>query len=96
MNLDPEEKALLVDEMGKPLDVDRIIQGATSPVVAAEIYTASLLAIQVDSPTERAYLAMLAARLRLRDELVTKMHEQVDEQGVAAGVSPDATVGTAL
>ncbi len=63
-----------------------------SPEVAAEIYTASLLAVQVDSPGERAYLAMLAARLRLPDELVTTIHDQVDQQRVAAGLSPDATV----
>ena len=78
------------------VDVDRIIQGATSPEVAAGIYSASLLAIQVDSPAERAYLAMLAAWLRLPDELVMRIHEQVDQQRVTASVSSDTTVGTEL
>jgi len=91
LDLDPEEEALLVEEMGKPVDVDCIIQGATSPEVAAEICTASLFVVQVDSPAERAYLAMLAARLRLPDELVTTIHEQVDPLRIAAGVSPEAT-----
>jgi len=91
LDLDPEEKALLVEEMGKPVDVDCIIQGATSPEVAAEIYTASLLVVQVDSPAEKAYPVMLAARLRLPDELVTTIHERVDPLRIAAGISPEAT-----
>ena len=48
--------------------------------------------VQVDSPAGSAYLTTLAARLRLPDELATTIHEQVDQQRVAAGVSPDETV----
>lgn len=61
--LDPESQNLLVKEMGHPVDIDAIVNSATSPEVAAEIYAASLLAVEDDSAAEISYLAMLAARL---------------------------------
>ncbi len=41
-------------------------------------YTVSLLAIDVDNPSERAYLALLAARLRLDEKLVAHLHATVE------------------
>ena len=80
MGLDPEDKALLVAEMGHPVDMDAIVNSATSPEVAAEIYVASMLAIDVDTADEKSYLAMLAARLKLPPELVTELNRQVESQ----------------
>jgi uncharacterized membrane protein YebE (DUF533 family) len=40
---------------------------------AEQVYAASLLAVQVDTEAERAYLADLAARLRLAPETVTRL-----------------------
>lgn len=77
-NLDPEEKALLLEEMNHPADMDAIVRAARTPECAAELYTASLLAIDVDHPAENAYLAMLAARLKLPAQLVTELHRQVE------------------
>ena len=84
MGLDPEDQALLVAEMGHPVDMDAIVNSATSPEVAAEIYVASLLAIDVDTADEKSYLAMLAARLKLPPELVTELNRQVEAQTEAA------------
>jgi len=53
-------------------------RGARSPEQAAEIYTASLLAIDVDNAAERGYLAMLAQRLKLDDALVEHLHATVE------------------
>jgi uncharacterized membrane protein YebE (DUF533 family) len=78
--LDPDNKAILIEEMGRPVDMDAIINSAKSPEVAAEIYIASLLAIDVDTAAEQSYLAMLAARLKLPQNLVKNMHQQVQEQ----------------
>lgn len=78
--LGADDKTLLIEEMGRPVDMDSIVQKATSPEVAAEIYIASLMAIDVDTTAEQAYLAMLAARLKLPQELVTELHRQVEEQ----------------
>jgi uncharacterized membrane protein YebE (DUF533 family) len=78
LNLSAEEKAFVLDELRKPLDVDAVASGARTPEQAAEIYVASLLAIDVDNPAERGYLAMLAARLNLDPKLVDHLHATVE------------------
>jgi uncharacterized membrane protein YebE (DUF533 family) len=80
LGLEPESQALLVAEMGQPVDMDKIVASATSPEVAAEIYLASLLAIDVDTAAEKSYLAMLAARLNIQPDLATELRRQVAEQ----------------
>jgi uncharacterized membrane protein YebE (DUF533 family) len=80
LGLDPESQNLLVKEMGHPVDMDAIVNSATCPEVAAEIYAASLLAVEVDSAAEKAYLAMLAARLELPAQLVVEIERQVEVQ----------------
>jgi uncharacterized membrane protein YebE (DUF533 family) len=79
LNLSAEEKAFVLDELRKPLDIDAVAQAARTPEQAAEIYVASLLAIDVDNPAERGYLAMLAARLRLDEKLVEHLHATVED-----------------
>ena len=80
LGLDAESQNLLVQEMGHPVDVDAIVNSATSPEVAAEIYIASLMAVDVDTPAEKSYLGMLAARLQLPPKLVTELELQVQVQ----------------
>jgi len=65
LGLDTEEKAFVIDELRKPLDIDAVVAAATTPELAVEIYAASVLAIDPDDPAEQAYLAMLASRLKL-------------------------------
>jgi uncharacterized membrane protein YebE (DUF533 family) len=78
LDLDAEDKAFLMDELRAPLNVDAVAKAARTPEEAAEIYTASLLAIDVDNAAERGYLALLAARLRLDDKLVDHLHATVE------------------
>lgn len=78
LELDNDDKAFVFEELSKPLDVNAVAQGATSPEQAAEIYAASLLAIDPDGPAEKGYLAMLAARLQLPAELVAHLHAGVE------------------
>jgi uncharacterized membrane protein YebE (DUF533 family) len=78
-DLNPADKAALLQAMNRPDGVDGIAQLADSQEVAAELYAASLSAIDVDTPAEHAYLSMLASALRLPGELVGAIHE------VAAG-----------
>jgi len=75
--LGADDKAFVMDELRAKLDVDAVAGAAATPEEAAEIYTASLLAIDVDNAAERGYLAMLAARLRLDDALVAHLHGSV-------------------
>jgi len=72
-----EEKAFLMDELRKPLDIDAIVALADNTEQAVEIYAASCLAIDPDDPAEQAYLAMLAARLKLAPELKASIETEV-------------------
>jgi len=78
MNVGAEDKVFVMDELRKPLDVDAVARCARTPEEAAELYTVSALAIDVDNPSERAYLALLAARLKLDDRLVAHLHATVE------------------
>jgi uncharacterized membrane protein YebE (DUF533 family) len=69
LGLDAEAKAFIVDEFRKPLNIDAVVADATSPERAAELYAASLIAIDPDDPAEQAYLTMLAARLKIEPGL---------------------------
>src|SRR5690606_20356266 len=76
--LDADDKAFVMDELRKPLDVYAVASAARTPEEAASIYTASLLAIDVDNASERAYLGLLAARLNLDDALVKHLHATME------------------
>ena len=78
LNLSADDKAFVIDELRRPLDVDAVAKAARSPEEAAEIYAASLLAIDVDNPAERGYLDMLAARLNLDEKLVAHLHATIE------------------
>ena len=80
LELAQQDKDLLIEVMGRPVVMYAIVNATTTPEVAAEIYVASILAIDVDTVEEQSYLAMLAARLKLPRELVTQLHEQVENQ----------------
>lgn len=82
MPLGPEDRNFVLDELRKPLDIDAVARGARTPEEAASIYTASLLAANVDHAAERGYLAMLAARLHLDDALVKHLHASVEAASV--------------
>ncbi len=72
--LGPEERAFLEREMAAPVPVSELVAGATTPELAEQVYAASLLAIDVDTPEERGYLAGLARLLGLDGETVARLH----------------------
>lgn len=72
---DQEAIAFLQQEMDKPLDLDGLVAEVRDPVVAAQVYAASLLAIKVDTLSERSYLQDLAGRLRLDPATVQQLHQ---------------------
>jgi uncharacterized membrane protein YebE (DUF533 family) len=76
--LDADDKAFVMDELRKPLDVDAVAHGARTQEEAASIYAASLLAVDIDNASERAYLGLLAARLNLDDALVKHLHATIE------------------
>ncbi len=80
MDLSAEDKAFVFDELSAPLDINAVVDAADTPEHAAEIYAASLVAIEIDTPAEQAYLQMLAARLNLDADLVNEIHKAADAQ----------------
>jgi uncharacterized membrane protein YebE (DUF533 family) len=78
-DLDSDDKAFLIDELRASLDIDAVVRSATSPESAAEIYTVSRLAIDPDHAAEKAYLAMLASRLALPEDLVARIDAEVEK-----------------
>ncbi|MCF3934047.1 tellurite resistance TerB family protein [Acuticoccus sp. M5D2P5] len=79
LELDPDQKAFIEAELAQPLDVGAVASGATTPERAAEIYAASLLAIDPEGAAEKGYLAMLAARMNLDPDLVAHLHANTAE-----------------
>ena len=78
---DAEAQGWVLTELGKPLDLDGLVADVPNLEVAAEVYAASLLAIEVDTPEERAYLEQLASRTGLNPAVVQYIHQSM---GVAS------------
>ena len=70
---DPEANEWLGKEMANPASVETLVEGAESPELAAQIYTAARIAINPDTPRERDFLAGLAGSLGLDAELVANI-----------------------
>ena len=76
--LTAEEKQLFLTEAQKPLDINEIIASAQGqPEMGAQIYAASLLAIEVDTPEERQYLDQLASGLGLNSAVVNHIEKSL-------------------
>lgn len=71
----PEERQLVLEELRRPLDLGALVADVQNPVIAAEVYGASLLAINVDTEAEVAYLNQLARALGLDAATVARLHE---------------------
>jgi uncharacterized membrane protein YebE (DUF533 family) len=69
------ELGFLQAEMARPMDTAGLVAAAQGrPEVAAQVYAASLLAIEVDTAAEKAYLATLASSLGLAPGVVQELH----------------------
>ena len=87
MRLSTDDKALLFDELKRPVGIADLVRQASSPELAAEVYAASVLAIDETSVDGQLYLRSLAVALELPEALVASLHEQagmVESQGRAA------------
>ena len=68
----------LTAELKKPMQTEALISAAQGqPELAAELYAASLLAIEVDTPEERQYLQKLASGLGLEPEVTQRIHQEL-------------------
>jgi len=86
LNLSEADRAELYAQIESPASLDEVVASATTPQRALEIYTASRVAIVPDSPAERGYLALLAARLGLEDALVAEIEKSLASEAERAAV----------
>lgn len=70
-----EEKQMVMDELMRPLNLEALAAEVPNEAVASQLYAASLLAIEVDTPQEIDYLRRLAAALNLDQTTVACLHE---------------------
>ena len=72
--IDQKTRDMVISEMNKPMDTEGLVAAARgNPQLAAQLYAASLLAIEVDTPGERAYLENLARSLGLAPQAVVNL-----------------------
>jgi len=75
---DSDARDFVINEMNKPMDLNSIVAAAKGrPQLAAQIYAASLLAIEVDTPAERQYMQQLADGLSLTPEVTAHLERTV-------------------
>jgi uncharacterized membrane protein YebE (DUF533 family) len=72
-----EEQRFINNEIQRPIDIDALVRAVPNQQVGAQIYAASLMAIDVDTDAERRYLGDLAAKLRLDPNAVAFLHKSM-------------------
>lgn len=74
---DSDTQSWVLGELGRPQDLDGLVADIPNLETAAEVYAASLLAVEVDTPEEKAYLAELAERTGLNSAVVRYIHQSM-------------------
>ena len=83
MGIDTEAKKFVMAEMQKPMDTDALVKAAAgSQGLGAQLYAASLLAIEVDTPAERAYMNNLGERLGLKPAVIAALEQTIGLKSV--------------
>lgn len=79
--LTEEERQFFMTESAKPLDLEGVINSAGGqPEMAAQIYAASLLAINVDTEAEETYLQNLGSGLGLDEATINYIEQSLGVQ----------------
>ena len=78
------DKAFLLEEYSRPLDIASLCAAVDSTEHAAEVYAASLWTVAPPSPAERIYLDSLARALGLEAGLVENIHATLEANRDAA------------
>lgn len=75
---DAEDQRYVLTQMQKPMETEDLITAVKGrPELAAQVYAASLMAIEVDTPAEKAYLGQLASGLGLTPGVTGKIEQMV-------------------
>lgn len=75
---DADDQRYVLTQMQKPMETDKLISAAAGrPELAAQIYAASLVAVEVDTPAEKKYLEELASGLNLTPDLTGRIEQML-------------------
>jgi uncharacterized membrane protein YebE (DUF533 family) len=75
---DQEARDYVLEEMNGPVDLEGITAAAQGrPQLAAQVYAASLLAIEVDTPAETQYMQKLADELGISSDVAARLERAV-------------------
>jgi uncharacterized membrane protein YebE (DUF533 family) len=77
LGLSAEDRAFVAHELEVPAGIEALLARVDSPDLARQVFAVSLLAIDVDTPAESAYLNYLQQRLGLDDETVRRIQEEL-------------------
>ena len=77
VDLSKEEHEFVVHELLAPKPMQELLEEVKNPEMARQVYTASLLAIEVDTDAERLYLQTLAKQLQIEDQTLSEIHQQL-------------------
>ncbi len=70
-----EERQFIRDELNQPIYLNKLASSIPSQMVAAQVYAASLFAIDIDTDEEKIYMRQLAQALNLDSDTVKRLHE---------------------
>ncbi len=77
-----DEQQFVQGALGKPQDLDGLVRAIPNPEVGIQVYAAALMAISVDTPAEREFLARLANGAGLDRSAVARLHRLVNAPAV--------------
>jgi uncharacterized membrane protein YebE (DUF533 family) len=78
LGADADNQRFVMTQMEKPLETEYLVTAARGrPELGAQIYAASILAIEVDTPAEKAYLDRLASELGLAPKVTQNIQQLV-------------------
>jgi uncharacterized membrane protein YebE (DUF533 family) len=77
LNLSSEEQSFLEKEFSAPANVEALAGQVRTFETARQVYAVSVLAIEVDTDAERAYIKVLAGRLGLDPAVVAGIHRDL-------------------
>jgi uncharacterized membrane protein YebE (DUF533 family) len=73
-----EEREYVITELKKPMETDALVNAASGrPQLAAQLYAASLLAIEIDTPAERDYMQNFRTQLDLPRQVAEDLEDTV-------------------
>jgi uncharacterized membrane protein YebE (DUF533 family) len=76
LDLSHQEHSFIVRELLSPVGMENIVTAVKSQKMAKQVYTVSLLTIEVDTDAERTYINTLAQRLGLDESDINDIHRK--------------------